>query len=96
MKGLRHSLIVGGGSHTFTTEGRIGRGPIVTHPVAQVRLLTDAVQENVILTLAAPSGEQMTFELPPHVAKYIADEIPGLLREMGARNPQRPQHPNIR
>ena len=63
--------------------------PVVAHPVAQVRMLPDAVQENILLTVAAPSGEQMTLELPFHVAKYIADEIPNVLRDMGTGNPTR-------
>ena len=53
--------------------------------VAQVRVLPDAMRVTVLLTIADPSGEQMTLELPPHVAKYIADEVPGILREMGTR-----------
>jgi hypothetical protein len=64
--------------------GSTGIKPIIAHPVAQVRVLPDAMRATVLLTVAAPSGEQMTLELPPHVAKYIADEVPGVLREMGA------------
>jgi hypothetical protein len=63
--------------------GSTGIKPIIAHPVAQVRVLPDAMRVTVLLTVAAPSGEQMTLELPPHVAKYIADEVPGILREMG-------------
>jgi hypothetical protein len=54
----------------------------MVHPVAQVRVLPDAMRVTVLLTVADPSGEQMTLELPPHVAKYIADEVPGILREV--------------
>jgi len=64
--------------------GSTGIKPIIAHPVAQVRVLPDAMRVTVLLTVAAPSGEQMTLELPPHVAKYIADEVPDILREMGA------------
>jgi hypothetical protein len=60
----------------------------VTHPVAQARLSPDAMQENVLLTVAAPTGEQMTLQFPQHVARYIAGEIPDLLRMMAAaKNP---------
>jgi hypothetical protein len=59
-----------------------GIKPIIVHPVAQVRVLPDAMRVTILLTVAAPSGEQLTLELPPHVAKYIADEVPGILREM--------------
>ena len=69
--------------------GSAGVLAIVAHPVAQVRVLPDAMRATVLLTVAAPSGEQMTLELPPHVAKYIADEVPGVLREMGAGHPTR-------
>lgn len=69
--------------------GSAGVVVIVTHPVAQVRVLPDAMRANILLTVAAPSGEQMTLEFPPHVAKYIADEIPSVLREMDAGNPTR-------
>jgi hypothetical protein len=58
--------------------------PIVAHPVAQVRLHLDAVQANILLTVAAPSGEQMTLELPPHVAQHLVDEVPPLLAQMSA------------
>ncbi len=37
----------------------------------------------VLLTVEDPSGDQMTLELPAQIAKYIADEVPGILREMG-------------
>lgn len=79
-------------SDRILSQRQVGSGgvqPIIAHPVAQVRLLPDAVQANILLTVAAPSGEQMTLELPPHVATYIAEEIPGVLREMGAGNPTR-------
>jgi hypothetical protein len=57
--------------------------PIIAQPVAQVRVLPDAIQATILLTVSTPSGEQLTLELPPHVAKYIADEVPGILREIG-------------
>jgi len=73
-------------SRRIVSQRQAGTGikPIIAHPVAQVRVLADAMRVTVLLTVAAPSGEQMTLELPPHVAKYIADEVPDILREMGA------------
>ncbi len=59
-----------------------GIKPVIAHPVAQVRVLPDAMRVTVLLTVADPSGDQMTLELPPHVAKHIADEVPVILREM--------------
>ncbi len=60
-----------------------GIRPIIAHPVAQVRVLPDAMRVTILLTVADLSGDQMTLELPPQIAKYIADEVPGILREMG-------------
>ncbi len=57
---------------------------IIVQSVARARLLPDAMRESVLLTVAAPTGEQMTLELPPHVAKFIADQVPNVLSEMTA------------
>jgi len=48
---------------------------IVAHPVGRVRALPDALQENVLLTVEAPSGEQMTLSFPPAVADYVVEEV---------------------
>ena len=48
---------------------------VVAHPVARVRALPDALQENVLLTVEAPSGEQMTLSFPPAIADYIVSEV---------------------
>jgi hypothetical protein len=53
---------------------------IVSHPVAGAEIAMDALQANVLLTLVVPTGERMTFGIPPPVAKYILDEIPPLLQ----------------
>ena len=66
-----------------------GLQPIVVYPIAQVRLLPDAPQTNVLLTVAAPSGEQMTLSFPLPVADRIAVELPELLARMRAPNPRR-------
>src|SRR5262249_1098192 len=63
--------------------------PIVVYPVAQVRLLPDAVQENVLLTVAAPSGEQMTLSFPLPVADRIAVELPDVLARMRVAKPKK-------
>jgi hypothetical protein len=57
---------------------------IIVQPVARARVLPDAMRETVLLTIAAPTGEQMTLEFPPHVAKFIADQVPSVLSEMSA------------
>ena len=61
-----------------------GIKPMIAHPIAQVHVLPDAMRATVLLTVAAPTGEQMTLELPPHVAKFIADQGPDVLSEMTA------------
>jgi hypothetical protein len=55
---------------------------IIVQSVARARVLPDTMRESVLLTVAAPTGEQMTLELPPHVAKFIADQVPNVLNEM--------------
>jgi hypothetical protein len=39
---------------------------VIVQPVALARVLMDATRVNVLLTVVAPTGEQMTLELPPH------------------------------
>jgi len=50
--------------------------------VARAGVLPEMMRESVLLVVTAPTGEQMTLELPPHVAKFIADQVPNVLREM--------------
>jgi len=57
---------------------------IIVQSVARARVFPNAMREAILLTVAAPTGEQMTLELPPHVAKFIADQVPGVLRQMSA------------
>jgi hypothetical protein len=57
---------------------------IIVQSVAQARVQPDSMRESVLLTIAAPTGEEMTLELPRHVAKLIADQVPDVLSEMTA------------
>jgi hypothetical protein len=57
---------------------------IIVQSVARARVLPDTMRQSVLLTVAAPTGEQMTLELPPDVAKFIADQVPNVLSEMTA------------
>jgi hypothetical protein len=63
-----------------------GLQAIVAHPIAQVRVVADAMRQNVLLTVAAPSAEQMTFEMSPYIAQHLASEIPVVLAEMQQGN----------
>jgi uncharacterized protein YqfB (UPF0267 family) len=62
--------------------------PIVVHPVAQVHPQLDALEANLLLTVAAPSGEQMTLELPQDVAEHLVDQLPALLSQMRSATPR--------
>jgi hypothetical protein len=61
--------------------------PIVVHPIAAAVIWPDAVQENVLLTVVAPSGGQMILSVPLAVAADIAHALPDLLVQMRAANP---------
>jgi hypothetical protein len=55
---------------------------VIAQSVARAAVLPDAMQESVLLRVTAPTGEELTLQLPPHVAKLIADQIPVTLSEM--------------
>ena len=55
---------------------------ILVQSVAQAGVLSDMMRESVLLVVTTPTGEQITLELPPHVAKFIADQVPNVLSEM--------------
>jgi hypothetical protein len=60
---------------------------ILVHPVARALLQSDAVQENVLLTVEGPSGRQMTLSFPLPLAVELLRRIPGLVAKMRAANP---------
>jgi hypothetical protein len=62
--------------------------PIVSLPVAQVRVLPNALGTDVLLTFAVPSGEQTTFSLPLYIADHVATEIRAALAEMPPSDPR--------
>jgi hypothetical protein len=49
---------------------------IVSHPIAEVRVWPDAIQQNVLLILQLPSGTQTIFSLPIPVAQHLAVALP--------------------
>ena len=61
-----------------------GLETVIAQSVARAAVLPDAMQESVLLRVTAPAGEELTLQLPPHVAKLIADKIPVTLSEMSA------------
>jgi len=67
---------------TQSQTGSAAAQPIVVHGVAQVRILPDALQENVLLTARGPSGAEETLSLLPVIAEYIVAEMPTVLLQM--------------
>lgn len=61
---------------------------IVAHPIARVQALPDALQANVLLTVEAPSGEQMTLSFPPTVADFIVSEVGRVRSELPQSGPR--------
>jgi hypothetical protein len=62
---------------------------VVAHPIAQIRAMPDAMRQNVLATLAAPSGEQTTFQFPPDVADALSFQISAVLRDISQDRPVR-------
>jgi hypothetical protein len=56
-------------------------------PVVQIGLAPDALRENVLLTLVAPSGAQVTFELPPHIVDHLVERLPVHLAKVSGATP---------
>jgi hypothetical protein len=52
-----------------------GVEPIFVVPVAQVRVASDALKENILLTTVARSGHQTILSLPLPIADHIARVI---------------------
>ena len=74
------------------SSARVGSGqvePIVAHAVSQARVLLDALQQNILLSIRGPSGGESTLSIPRDVAEYIASEIPAVLLQ--AQPPSRRQ-----
>jgi hypothetical protein len=85
VRGLRETIAIW--SSRILSQRRAGSGqvePIFVHAVASVRLLPEALNERVLLTVVVPTGEQMTLALPQAIAEHIAAEIPSVLAEMRA------------
>ncbi len=55
---------------------------VIAQSVTRARVLPDAMSESVLLIVEAPTGEQITLKLPPHVATFIADQVPTVLSNM--------------
>jgi hypothetical protein len=62
---------------------------IVFQPVAQFEVTHEAIGEHILLTLAAPSGNQRTFGLAPRMAADLAEHISVYLDQMSPEEPRR-------
>lgn len=56
-------------------------------PVVQIGLAPDALGENILLTMVAPSGAQVTFGLPPHIVGHLVERLPAHLAKVSAATP---------
>jgi hypothetical protein len=56
-------------------------------PVVQIGLAPDALGENILLTLIAPSDAEVTFELPPHIVGHLVQRLPAHLARALAAKP---------
>jgi len=61
--------------------------PIVVYPVSQARVLPDLLKANVLLTVAAPSGQQMTLSFPLGLADALVVPLSDLVAEIQMENP---------
>jgi hypothetical protein len=50
--------------------------PVFATNVVQVGLAPDTLSEDILLTLVAPDGSQVTFALPPHIARHLSERLP--------------------
>lgn len=66
---------------------RPGADAISVTPVVQVGLNTDLHKTAIHLTMIDQNGAQMTFSLPPQVARPLADRLPVRIAEIEAEKP---------
>jgi hypothetical protein len=64
-----------------------GVSAVYSTPVVQVGLAPSALGENVLLTMVAPSGAQVSFELPPNIVQILIDRLPAHLAKALAAKP---------
>jgi hypothetical protein len=66
-----------------------GFSAVYATPVVQIGLAPDALGENILLTMVAPSGAQVTFGLPRHIAQHLAERLPDHLAQVQGPQPTR-------
>ena len=70
--------------HNPTGAGAVA---IYATPVVQVGLAPSSLGENVILTMVAPSGAQVSFDLPPNIVEILMNRLPAHLALAVAAKP---------
>ncbi len=62
--------------------------PVFMTPVVQCGLHLDALNENILLTLISPNGEELKFEIRPTIAEALAQKLPSYLADLKATKPK--------
>jgi hypothetical protein len=65
-----------------------GYSPVFATPAAQIGIHKDALLENILLTLVAPNGASVTYELSPYLANQLSTSIPNHLLEILSTKPK--------
>jgi hypothetical protein len=72
--------------HTLPDES--GMSPVIVTEVVRVGLHGDALGENILLTLFAPSGANQTYALSDDIVDALGNRLPAYLVEMRQRKPR--------
>ena len=64
-----------------------GVSPLISVPVARIRLNTDLHLSEILLGMIDGAGAEMTFALPPEVARALAERLPVRLAEIEKAKP---------
>ena len=58
-------------------------------PVERAHLTVDILENNVLLTMIAPSGASIGFSLPEEIARLLVERMPVYLAQLRAAKPTR-------
>jgi hypothetical protein len=65
-----------------------GISPVFATVTSQIGIHKDALGENILLTLVAPNGASLIYEIAPALAEELAQRIPVHLAEMRSAKPK--------
>ena len=63
--------------------------PLAATEVAQIELNVDSLGESLLLTPISPSGNRITFAIPPNVAELLAQRLPAHVAKLTSAKPTR-------